>query len=56
VQDATLKGRGAYERRDWGDAYAALSEASAEGPLDADDVERLAWSAMLGGSFRRHDG
>jgi DNA-binding CsgD family transcriptional regulator len=52
VQDATLKGRSAYARRDWGDAYGALSEASAAGPLDADDVERLAWSAMLSGHDR----
>ncbi len=47
--DSTLSGRTAYERRAWGDAYDALSEASAVGPLAADDVERLAWSAMLTG-------
>jgi DNA-binding CsgD family transcriptional regulator len=52
VPDATLIGRSAYERRAWGDAYAALSSASAAGPLDADDVERLAWSAMLSGHDR----
>lgn len=46
---ANLKGRSAYERRAWGDAYDALSQASAEGPLDADDVERLALSAGLTG-------
>src|ERR1700741_5389341 len=49
VQDATLRGRSAYEQRAWGDAYDALFEASAAGPLAADDVERLAWSAMLAG-------
>lgn len=41
------RGRTAYEQRAWGDAYEALSRASAEGPLDADDVERLAMSAAL---------
>lgn len=30
-------------------AYDALSQASAAGPLAADDVERLAWSAILTG-------
>ena len=49
MQDATLRGRSAYERRAWGDAYDAFSEANAAGPLDADDVERLAWSAILSG-------
>jgi DNA-binding CsgD family transcriptional regulator len=49
VDDATRRGRLAYERRAWEDAYAAFSQATAAGPLDADDVERLAWSAMLTG-------
>jgi DNA-binding CsgD family transcriptional regulator/tetratricopeptide (TPR) repeat protein len=49
VDDATVRGRLAYERRAWADAYDALSEASAAGPLGADDVERLAWSAILTG-------
>lgn len=43
------KGREAYERRAWGDAHAALSRANARSPLDADDVERLAWAAALTG-------
>lgn len=47
MQDATLRGRSAYEHRAWGDAYDALSEASAAGPLVAGDVELLAWSAIL---------
>ena len=47
--DAALSGRGANERRAWGDAYEALSQAKAVGPLAADDVERLPWSAMLNG-------
>src|SRR5689334_17592341 len=52
VENATRKGRRAYENRAWADAYAALSEAIATGPLDAADVERLAWSAMLSGHDR----
>jgi DNA-binding CsgD family transcriptional regulator/tetratricopeptide (TPR) repeat protein len=42
-------GRDAYARRAWAEAFDAFSEASAAGPLDADDAERLAWSAMLNG-------
>jgi DNA-binding CsgD family transcriptional regulator len=53
VDDAILRGRAAYEQRAWQDAYAALSQASAVGPLDADDVERLAWSAILTGRDER---
>jgi len=49
VETATLKGRSAYERRAWGDAYDAFAEASVAGALDADDVERFAWSAVLSG-------
>ncbi|HEU5257138.1 MAG TPA: hypothetical protein VFU28_14195, partial [Vicinamibacterales bacterium] len=49
MEDATLRGRRAYEQRAWADAYNALSQASAAGPLAADDVERLAWSATLTG-------
>jgi DNA-binding CsgD family transcriptional regulator len=47
VGDAKARGRSAYEQRAWADAYEALSQASAE--LGADDVERLAWSAILAG-------
>ena len=49
MEDATLRGRHAYKQRAWGDAFNALSQASAAGPLAADDVERLAWSATLTG-------
>jgi DNA-binding CsgD family transcriptional regulator len=49
VDKARERGRSAYARRAWGDAYDALSQASTEGPLDADDVERLALSAGLTG-------
>jgi DNA-binding CsgD family transcriptional regulator len=49
VKDSKERGRTAYARREWRDAYDALSEASSEGPLDADDVERLALAAGLTG-------
>jgi DNA-binding CsgD family transcriptional regulator len=49
VQDAAVQGRRAFEQRAWGDAYDALSQASAADALGADDVERLAWSATLTG-------
>jgi DNA-binding NarL/FixJ family response regulator len=42
-------GRDAYARRAWAEAFDALAQASAAGPLDADDAERLAWAAMLSG-------
>jgi len=49
VDDAKLRGRQAYERRAWDDAYDAFSQASAAGALEAGGVERLAWSAVLSG-------
>src|SRR5215467_275369 len=49
MEDAAAEGRRAFEQRAWGDAYDALSQASATDPLSADDVERLAWSAILTG-------
>jgi DNA-binding NarL/FixJ family response regulator len=42
-------GRRAYERAAWGDAYAHLSAADRETPLDLDDLERLAVAAYLTG-------
>ncbi|HWP05229.1 MAG TPA: LuxR C-terminal-related transcriptional regulator [Polyangiaceae bacterium] len=47
TSDALERGREAYARRAWADAYDALSVAASENELDADDVERLAWSAAL---------
>ena len=46
---STSIGRDAYARRAWAEAFDAFSEANAATPLDADDAERLAWSAMLSG-------
>jgi len=49
VDHDTASGRRAYAARAWQDACDALSRASTSDPLDADDVERLAWSAILCG-------
>jgi DNA-binding NarL/FixJ family response regulator len=46
---AVRRGRGAYARKNWADAQAALAEADGEAPLAAEDLARLGWSlAMLG--------
>ena len=50
MDDATRTGRRAYERGAWADAYDALTRASAAGALEVDDVERLAWAAVLSGN------
>ncbi len=49
MNDPKGLGRSAYAQRAWDDAYRAFSQAAAEGALDADDVEQLAWSAILSG-------
>jgi len=49
LHTSTSIGRDAYARRAWAEAFDAFSEANAATPLDADDAERLAWSAMLSG-------
>jgi DNA-binding CsgD family transcriptional regulator len=47
--DELARGREAYARREWHDAYSALSRADAATPLGAEDLELLAISAsMLG--------
>ena len=48
MADAAERGRIAYARRAWADAYEAFAEAGVE-RLAADDVERLAMSAILAG-------
>jgi tetratricopeptide (TPR) repeat protein len=46
---ALERGRDAYRRRAWGEAYARLSAADRETPLEAEDLERLAVTcSMLG--------
>jgi DNA-binding CsgD family transcriptional regulator len=47
------RGRAAYARRAWEEAFVALSLADAGGPLAAPDLERLAWAAELNG--RHHE-
>ena len=45
--DALLRGRACYERRQWHDAFEALSLADQAAPLSVEDLQRLAWSAGL---------
>ena len=49
MADALDRGRSAFGRREWVDAYAALSAAAASLPLGAEDLERLAVAAQLVG-------
>ena len=41
--------RDSFARRSWGDAFAELSAAHREGPLDVEDLERLALAAYMVG-------
>ena len=45
--EALLRGRACYERREWDEAFNALSLADQATPLNSDDLHRLAWSAGL---------
>ena len=47
--DALDRGRESFGRRAWGDAYAQLSAADRESPLEPEDLERLATAAYLVG-------
>jgi hypothetical protein len=47
--DALARGRESYARRAWSDAYAHLSAADREVPLEPEDLERLATAAYLSG-------
>lgn len=50
AEDTDLqRGRERYARRAWEQAHDLLSRADREAPLDAEDLERLAWSAALTG-------
>ena len=44
-----LVGRESYARRAWAEAHEALARADTIAPLEAEDLERLAWSASLRG-------
>ena len=46
---ALERGRESFRRRAWGDAYAQLSAADRDAPLELDDLERLAAAAYLAG-------
>jgi DNA-binding CsgD family transcriptional regulator len=45
--DARARGRDRFDRRAWADAFAELSAADREAPLDPEDLERLAMAAYL---------
>jgi DNA-binding CsgD family transcriptional regulator len=47
--EALARGRAAFERRAWGEAYAELSAANAEHTLEAEDLVALAMAAALSG-------
>ncbi|MFM8895809.1 MAG: hypothetical protein ACKOE2_10660, partial [Actinomycetales bacterium] len=50
AQDEVLeRARAAYTRSRWDEARTALQEADAEHPLEAEDLERLAWSCRWAG-------
>jgi DNA-binding NarL/FixJ family response regulator len=49
TKDALYQGREAYERQAWGDAYAGLTAADRQVPLEPEDLERLATAAYLVG-------
>ena len=49
VHTSIAAGREAYARRAWAEAFEAFSTANALSPLETEDAERLAWSAMLSG-------
>ena len=49
MPDTLDRGREAFRRREWGDAYTRLSAADGEAPLGVDDLERLAVAAYLAG-------
>lgn len=47
--DTRERGRAAFERRAWAEAYARLTDADAEASLEPEDLERLATAAYLTG-------
>jgi DNA-binding CsgD family transcriptional regulator len=49
MADAVDRGRESFSRQAWADAYAQLSAADGEAPLELDDLERLAAAAYLAG-------
>ena len=49
VADRRERGRDSFVRRSWGEAFAEFSAAHREGPLDVEDLERLAVAAYMVG-------
>jgi len=47
--DALVKGRAAFDREAWAEAYAQLAAADRESPLEPDDLELLGMAAQLVG-------
>ena len=47
MSNAVERGRAAFRRRAWGDAYGRLSAADRAAPLDPEDLEQLAIAAHL---------
>ncbi|HEX9611677.1 MAG TPA: LuxR C-terminal-related transcriptional regulator [Gemmatimonadales bacterium] len=47
MTEALQRGRESFERRAWKEAHAQLAAADREGPLEPDDLERLAMAAYL---------
>lgn len=50
THDDVQRGRYFHDHRAWAEAFEAFARADARGPLDRDDLERLAWSAALTGN------
>jgi DNA-binding NarL/FixJ family response regulator len=49
IADALDRGRGSFARQAWGDAFAQLSAADHDAPLEPEDLERFATAAYLVG-------
>ena len=49
AEPALDRGRASFGRQAWGDAYAQLSAADKDAPLDLEDLERLAMAAYMVG-------
>ena len=55
MAEALDRGRGSFERHQWGDAFIELSAADREAALAPDDLERLAVAAFLVGADGESD-
>jgi DNA-binding CsgD family transcriptional regulator len=47
ASELVTRGRECFDRREWNDAFEALSQADALQPLSVEDLDRLMWSAGL---------